>query len=726
MIQIEVNKVIGDVPINSNIIEAAAYLGVDIPRFCYHKKLSIAANCRMCLVEVTGLVKLVPACATKVQLNMVVSTTSEAVMTAQRAVMEFLLINHPLDCPICDRGGECDLQDISFKYGSSKTRFVETKRTHVDIDVGPIVYMNINRCILCTRCIRFGVEIAGVCDFGKIGRGVHSKITTFLQRSLRSNLSGNVVDLCPVGALGFKPFKFKSRPWELVRKKYISLHDCLGSNQYIHIQNGSIYRVTPCENDFINETWLSDKDRFGYEGLQSKERLSKPLLKINGEWAHTTLQSALEEIVTRLQITKDNFGVEAIGVIASPNSTLEEFYLLQKVFRGFGITNIDHRITEVDFSFYNKSLEFFPGFVNLTSLEKKNVIILVGFDVSNEQPLLGTRILKQKRSGGLVFSISSTSYRFTFEVDSCCINISIVESLKGVLKYLYKLKESTEGVSTMLLINKTINQEEQFIAEALLNSGTSMFLLGHTIKYSTEYSSILYLCSLITELSGSEFCIIQEGANNLGGILSGCVPGISLCEPTFPQEPGTLSSGLNTYEMFKKSLKFYCLFGIEPDKDIPYHALAIESLNKADCVVAFSAFDTAMLRSVADVIIPINAFYEVEGSFFSITGLLQEVRSLSVTYIEGVEQGWAVLNKLGNYLGSYSFTYTNILMLTKEIAVRFKDLKYTGGVFGRTTYTPYDFLNVNVTKVVDYTGCSTEFISQDSVSRRSMSLCKLK
>lgn len=726
MIQIEVNKVVGDVPVNSNIIEAAAYLGVDIPRFCYHKKLSIAANCRMCLVEVTGVAKLVPACATKVQLNMVINTTSEAVVTAQRAVMEFLLINHPLDCPICDRGGECDLQDISFKYGSSKTRFIEDKRVHVDIDVGPLVYMNINRCILCTRCVRFGVEIAGVCDFGKIGRGVHSKITTFLERSLRSNLSGNVVDLCPVGALGSKPFKFKNRPWELIKKKYISLHDCLGSNQYVHMQNSIIYRVTPCENDFINETWLSDKDRFGYEGIQSKERLCKPSMKINGEWVNVTLQVALSEIATRLQIVKNTFGLDSIGVVASTNSSLEEFYLLQKIFKGFGVTNIDHRMTEVDFEFYNKSPEFFPGFVNLTSLEKKNVIILVDFDVSNEQPLVGTRILKQKRSGGFVFSISTVPYEFTFEVDACCINISILESLKGILKCLYKLKGSAINVNTTILVNSIVSQEEQLIAEALLNGVTSTFLLGYNVKRSVEYSKILYICSLISELSGSEFGVIQEGANNLGGILAGCVPSRNLYEQTLTQKSGGFFTGLNTYEMFRESLKFYCLFGVEPDKDIPYQTLVLQSLEKADCVVAFSAFDSIVLRSTADILIPMASFYEVEGSFISLTGLLQEVKSLSTTYVDGVEQGWFVLNELGKYLSSYFFPYANLIMLTKEITMKLKDLKYTWCVFGSTTYTQYDFLGIDVVKVVNYPSCSTEFIVQDSVSRRSISLCKLK
>ena len=342
IVYIEVDKVFGEVPFDCNIIEAAKCLGIDIPHFCYHKKLSVVANCRMCLIQVEGSNKLVPACATKVVSNMKILTRSRPVLLAQRSVLEFLLINHPLDCPICDQGGECELQDISISYGSSKSRFLENKRILPDVNLGKLVTSNMNRCIMCTRCVRFCTEIAGISDLGKIGRGVYSRITTFLQNTLYSNVSANIIDLCPVGALCSKPFRFSARAWELKRLSTISPHDCVGSNMYAHVKDGKIYRMTPRDNDLINETWISDRDRFGFEGIYHDTRLVSSLLKKNKIWEVINFQDSLKYVSNVIMDLKEKFGQNEIVACISQNSSLEEIFLFYKMFRMFGLDNITH------------------------------------------------------------------------------------------------------------------------------------------------------------------------------------------------------------------------------------------------------------------------------------------------------------------------------------------------------------------------------------------------
>lgn len=724
MLRIEIDRITGNVPVNCNVIEAATYLGVDIPRFCYHKKLSIAANCRMCLVEISGVAKLMPACATKVQANMKIFTKTPTVMSAQKAVMEFLLLNHPLDCPICDQGGECELQDISFKYGSSKTRFFEDKRVLVDHDIGPIVTTNMNRCILCTRCIRFGIEVAGICDFGKIGRGVHSKIKTFLDMSLRSNISGNVVDLCPVGALCSKPFKFKARPWELRKKRTISLHDCMGSNLYAHVKDGVIYRITPKENDYINETWLTDKDRHGYEGVYSSERLREPSIKKNGVWCTVSLVVALQVAANSFLRIIERYGAHSVGGVVSPNASFEEFFLFQKILRSLGISNIDHRLTEVDFGFYDKNVDFFPGFIDLMALEKQNVVVLVGSDLSNEQPLISTRIVKQKRSGGLVYSISKIENKYTFPVDLYCSGKSIVEYLCGILKHLYVKQSITNDITH--LDNVVVGKEEAIIAESLLNTRESVFLLGYYTKISPEYSTILHVCGLIGKVSrGTRFAILQEGANSLGGILSDCVPDKNLYK--FSKDVGIVNKGLNTFEMFENSLKGYCLFGIEPSKDISYSEKALSALAEADFVVSFSAFDTPCLRKTADVIIPISTFYEYVGTYISITGRLQESTAVSTEHLSTDSlPGWLVLNEFARFLNLQNFKYTDSLMVTRDVLCRLEDFKYSWCNVAHITLTDgLVFTGVVADKKEGHFNIPTDFLLKDSVARRSPTLRKV-
>ena len=330
MVEIELDGKKVEVPAGSMIMDAANKTGTYIPHFCYHKKLSIAANCRMCLVEVEKAPKPLPACATPVSAGMIVRSRSEKAITAQKGVMEFLLINHPLDCPICDQGGECQLQDLAVGYGGSASRYQEEKRVVEVKDAGPLISMReMSRCIHCTRCVRFGQEIGGVMEFGMLGRGEHAEITAFVGSTVNSELSGNMIDLCPVGALTSKPFRYSARTWELSRRKSVSPHDSLGTNLTVQVKGANVMRVLPLENDTVNECWISDKDRFSYEGLHV-ERLTAPMIKQDGKWQETDWQTALEYVAHGLRNIRHEHGADALAALATPNSTLEELALLQK------------------------------------------------------------------------------------------------------------------------------------------------------------------------------------------------------------------------------------------------------------------------------------------------------------------------------------------------------------------------------------------------------------
>ncbi len=397
----------------SKIIEVTDEIGIYIPRFCYHKKLSIAANCRMCLVEVEKIPKLLPACATPVVDGMTIYTNTAKVITAQKAVMEFLLINHPLDCPICDQGGECELQDLAVGYGCSTSRFIEGKRSLEDYDLGPLIATDITRCILCSRCVRFCTEIAGTNELGIINRGSNSRVFTFLRRYLTTELSGNVIDLCPVGALTSKPSRFKFRAWELIQNSFVSHHDCVGSNLYVHIFKDKVIRVVPKRNDFINECWLSDRDRFSYEGLYSKDRLNQPLIKKDDKWINVSWKDAYLHIVNKLTDIKKINGANEIGCIASTNSTVEEFYILQKFIRNLGSNNLDHRTKQLDF---NKQNQFptFPGLnININDIDKMDTVFLIGSDIVKEQPILGLKLRKIVNKGGKVLVLNPIDFNFS-------------------------------------------------------------------------------------------------------------------------------------------------------------------------------------------------------------------------------------------------------------------------------------------------------------------------
>lgn len=642
MVNIEVDKVVGDVPFDCNIIEAAKYLGIDIPHFCYHKKLSIAANCRMCLVQIEGSAKLVPACATKVSNNMKILTRSELVLAAQKAIMEFLLINHPLDCPICDQGGECELQDISISYGSTKTRFLENKRLLEDVDLGPLVVSNMSRCIMCTRCIRFGTEIAGVSDLGKIGRGVYSRVTTFLKSVLRSNISTNIIDICPVGALCSKPFRFSARSWELKKISTISPHDCFGSNIYAHVKDGKIYRITPKENDLINEVWISDYDRFGFEGIYHESRLRTSLIKKDtNELISIDYIASLEYVVNILNELKKKFHEDEFLAFISPNSSLEEIFLFYKLFTKFGISKISSNMYQTDYYFDNLYQNFNTGSISLIELETFDYIFFIESNFYNEQPLLCVRINKQKKNGGKVISISTIKVVNFVSFDYEYVTDSIV----------YSLNKIYEGICFKK--NKFITNKENFFdnfdtmylefANFLLNSKKSIIILGSDLNIHPQYSKILMLCVKISKETNCTIHILQRFVNNIDKKLN--------------FNYFNLSTNDVNVSLLSKKRKVYILFNLYPEYDMNYD---FNIFSDASFILSFSSFYPFLIKKIPNLVIPILSFYESKGSYINISGFIQKSSNVSSFNVKNVNAGWSVLVQLSKYFNFSDFNYNSL------------------------------------------------------------------
>ena len=408
MVELEIDGKKVEVPEGSMVIQAAHKVDTYIPHFCYHKKLSIAANCRMCLVEVEKMPKAVPACATPVSAGMIVRTTSDKAVKAQQSVMEFLLINHPLDCPICDQGGECQLQDLAVGYGKSASRYSEEKRVVFHKNVGPLISMEeMTRCIHCTRCVRFGQEVAGVMELGMLGRGEHSEITTFVGKTVDSELSGNMIDLCPVGALTSKPFRYSARTWELSRRKSVSPHDSVGANLVVQVKNNRVMRVLPLENEAINECWISDKDRFSYEALNSEERLTQPMIKQGGEWRETDWQTALEYTAQALKGVAGQHGANALALLGSPHSTVEELFLLKALGNALGTPNVDFRLRQSDFSAAPAGAPWLG--MPIADLSLVDGALVVGSFLRRDHPLLAARLRQAARTGAKLHLVQATA-----------------------------------------------------------------------------------------------------------------------------------------------------------------------------------------------------------------------------------------------------------------------------------------------------------------------------
>lgn len=638
VIEIEIDNQKLEVAPGSMIIEAADAVGIRIPRFCYHKKLSVAANCRMCLVEVDKVGKPLPACATPVTSGMKVFTQSAKALDAQKSVMEFLLINHPLDCPICDQGGACELQDVSLGYGQDISRYAETKRSVNDEDLGPLVETEMTRCIQCTRCVRFGEEITGIKELGTIGRGDRLQIGTYLkQHGLKSELSGNVIDLCPVGALTSKPFRFTARPWELDQIPGIAPHDCLGTNIFFHTRRNKVMRVVPRENEQINETWITDRDRFSYQGLYSSDRLSTPMIKRNQHWIAVDWPTALDFAVKKLNAIKDKYGPQQVAALASPSSTTEEFYLLQKLMRAFGSHHIDHRLRQTDNS-DQTHLPLFPGLgISIEELQEQNVILLVGSNIQHEQPLISQRIRKATLKGAKVLAINPIDYAFNF---------SVAEK---------KIVAPQNMISALADVASGKLFEGHF-----KGSQKVTILLGALAWNHPEAATIRSFAQAIAQHFGASISYLTEGANASGAWLAGAIPHRAAAGEAITP------AGYSAYGVIQSSLKAYMLLNIEPDLDCANPALTMQSLNAAECVIGLTSYRSSSLMNCADVLLPIACFTETSGTYVNAEGKWQSFNVITTPPGEA-RPAWKVLRVLGNLMQMNGFDYTQSEEVRDEV-----------------------------------------------------------
>ena len=649
MLEIEIDGKLTQVPEGSTIMEAAQRTGVHIPHFCYHKKLSIAANCRMCLVQVEKAPKPLPACATPVTQGMKVFTHSDLAIKAQKGVMEFLLINHPLDCPVCDQGGECQLQDVSMGYGACSSSFKEGKRIVLQKDVGPLISMQeMSRCIHCTRCVRFGQEIAGVMELGMANRNMHSEIQTFLGRSVDSELSGNMIDLCPVGALTSKPFRYAARSWELARRKSVSPHDSLGSNLSVHVRNNRVMRVLPHENEDINECWLSDKDRFSYEGLNPSGRLHKPMIRVDGTLREVDWNVALDYVAHALRDVSGTYGGDEVALLASPHSTLEELRLLRKIACGLGSGNIDFRPRRRDFSSDGKRNGIPWLGMRLSEISQLDSALVVGSFLRKDHPLFAQRLRQLAKGSGKVSLLSVTAddplialhAKLTVSPDAMPL------ALAGVIKALAQIRQVAIPAG---LESAIVCDQSRRIAESLTAGGSHAIFLGNVAEQSAHASIIHALACELARMSGARVGFIGEAANSVGGYVAEALP-----------------AGLNAYEMFARPRKAYVLMGLEPELDCHNPQMAIAALKQAALVVMLTPYRHEAACDYADVLLPVGAFSETSGTFVNTEGRAQSFAGACVPPGEA-RPGWKVLRVLGNVLALPGFDYEHSEQIRDEM-----------------------------------------------------------
>ena len=617
------------------IIQVADEAGIYIPRFCYHKHLPIAANCRMCLVEVEKSPKALPACATPCMPGMKVFTKSQKTLDAQRAVMEFLLVNHPLDCPVCDQGGECELQDLSMGYGQSKSDYTDCKHSTPIQDFGPLIASEMTRCISCSRCVRFGDDIAGMRELGMTQRGGHTEVTTYVKEAIRSEVSGNIIDLCPVGALTNKPYRFTARTWELTQAPSVAPHDCLGSNLNIHTRRGTVMRVVARENAAINETWISDRDRFSHTGLYHEDRLKEPMAKIEGEWRPVDWQTAFEMASEGLHNVIVKHGVDHIGALASPNSTVEEFYLLQKIMRGLGSSHVDHRLREID-TRDQAAMGAFPGMgASLSDLEQADAVLLIGSNLQKEQPLAALRLRKAIKKGGVVGVVNSIDYQFNFEVKAKAI------------------------IAPQDLV-QTLSSADQHCLQLLQDKQRAHIILGAQALHHPQAAQIRYLAQEMAKRTGATLSIMTDGANSAGAWLAGAIP--------HRQAGGSnqVEAGLSAHEMLAKPRKAYILLNVEPDLDCANTHQAVEALKQAQFVVALSSYRNAALEATANVIFPVAPFTETSGTFVNAMGAWQSFTGVAEPY-GTTRPAWKILRVLGNFLHLDDFDYESSEAIKHEV-----------------------------------------------------------
>ena len=694
MIEIELDGKKVDIAPGSMIMHAAEKAGTYIPHFCYHKKLSIAANCRMCLVDVEKMPKPMPACATPVTQGMVVRTKSDKAIKAQKSVMEFLLINHPLDCPICDQGGECQLQDLAVGYGGSSSRYEEEKRVVAVKDVGPLVSMQeMSRCIHCTRCVRFGQEIGGVMELGMSHRGEHAEIETFLGRTIDSELSGNMIDICPVGALTSKPFRYSARTWELSRRKSVSPHDSTGANLIVQVKNNKVMRVVPFENEEVNECWIADRDRFSYEALNSEERLTSPMLKQGGVWKSVSWQTALEYVANGLKQIKADHGAESLGALVSPHSTLEEQFLTSTFIRALGSQNVDYRLRNAEFSQFEGVRHLGLPIAALTTLQR---VLVVGSNLRKEHPLFAQRIRQAARTGCSVNVIHSAADDWALPVANTmiCPTDAWVQGLASVAAAV----AAEKGISSPA--DAVITDSARAIAQSLLGGDRKVVLLGNAAAHHPRASSLLALANWVADQTGASVGYLTEAANTVGAQLAGVLPG-----------PG----GLNAGQMLSGGLKAVLLLNTEPEFDSALGVSAKAGISQAQMVVTLSPFKSNM--SFSDVLLPIAPFTETPGTFVNAEGRVQSFHAV-VKPLGEARPAWKVVRVLANLMDLPGFDFDSSQDVLKQV----QGLPVAGeshvcaGKLSNKTSAPIDLSTSGISPVV------ASIYGLDGTVRRAASL----
>ena len=624
MIEFELDGKKVEAPAGSMVIAAAADAGTFIPHFCYHKKLSVAANCRMCLVDIEKMPKPMPACATAIAPGMIVRTKSDKAIKAQQSVMEFLLINHPLDCPICDQGGECQLQDLAVGYGGSASRYEEEKRVVANKEVGPLISMEeMSRCIHCTRCVRFGQEVAGVMELGMIHRGEHSEITTMVKdngsEAIDSELSGNMIDICPVGALTSKPFRYSARTWELSRRKSVSPHDSTGANLIVQVKNNQVMRVVPLENEAVNECWIADRDRYSYEALNGADRLTTPMIKQGGQWKDVDWQTALEYVANGIKQIKQDHGAASIGTLASPHNTVEELFLASQFMRGIGSDNIDYRLRSADFNNTSAANVRWLG-TSIESLSSMQRVLVVGSNLRKDHPLFAQRIRQAVRKGAQVSQINEVNRDWAMNVANSII------------------APSSDWAASLM-----DTRLQQWLGEpSIANEGKKIILLGNAAAHHANASELLRLANELASKTGAVVGYLTEAANTVGAQLVGALPG---------------NNGLNAAQMLASegnALKAALLLGCEPAFDSAAGQAGVVALSKMQMVVSMNAFKTNM--DCADVLLPIAPFTETSGTFVNAEGRAQNFHAV-VKPLGEARPAWKVLRVLGNMLEVTGFDF---------------------------------------------------------------------
>ena len=747
-------------PKGAMLIEVTDAQNIKVPRFCYHKKLAIAANCRMCLVEVEKAPKPLPACATPVMEGMVVHTQSKYAKEAQQSVMEFLLINHPLDCPICDQGGECELQDVAVAYGQDVSQYVEAKRVVFDKNIGPLITTELTRCIHCTRCVRFGREIAGIRELGMTGRGENVLISTFIDENVNSEMSGNAIDVCPVGALTAKPSRFKGRAWEMFQHKTIAPHDCVGSNVYVHTLRGEVIRVVPCENEAINEVWLSDRDRFSYEGVDSEDRLTTPMIKRDGQWQAANWDEALQLVADKFKAVADNMAanladlkaqqiaaaaegdetadkdvslestedeagsaepvheeiVAEMAALVSANATLEEQYLTQKLMRGLGSGNIDFRLRQSDFSDQDIAPVMPWLGQNIEQLEKLDAALLIGSNVRKEQPIVNLRLRKATVNNNAQISFLNTRhYDFNFEVANNLFVAQqhMVAELAAITAAVFQLSGNKLPKNISTAVSKVeASESHKAIAKQLMDAAAATVILGNTAQMHPQFSALRVLAAAIANQTNSTFGYLTDGCNAAGAWLAGAVPHRGAGGST-----DDVIAGKNLAELNKEKLAACLLLNIEPDTDAANAKALMATLNETDFVVSVSAYNSASVRQVADVMLPAASFMETSGTYVNAEGFWQSFKAV-VEPKGGARPAWKILRVLGNLTGVDGFEYMSSEDVKKEVRSTCESIELSNAIAKAAT--------VKINSAAKGLSCSSDvpMYATDAVVRRAASLQK--